>query len=519
MSHKTLNTVFAAHVIFFALVISGLIPRSLVVYETIALAAYLLAASIRDGLIFFVRSIPIFLAIPLTSTFDNFNMWRIFAAILFLKWLILPETLGYLKDQGAALVKKPLTFAKTHPVLIVLALLLLLSIASLYQAPDQTAGIKRIIYFINASIVGIVIWHEARAKEFAQRVIKNITIPVIMVTIAGAVQLLATYTIDIYQFMRVWGEGVQMRQFGSMWSYIATHVGNTWFAYYGDQLSLRVFSLFPDSHSFPIFLLLGLPAFFAWTLLKPLEQSTLKNMILTRGKMAVLWVPLIFLFTILSGTRGIWAAAIAMVLWILIVLGFMRHTRESQTIKNIFKYLATYLVVFFVLFTIAFPIFSSPQFLVSKGDTLLLQKRLTSILDIGETSNSQRIDIWKRSLNSIKRHPATGVGIGNFPIVLDQEIRLTRAGSSAHNIYLHVAAEMGLIALAALLGFCLLILVNIYKRFTHVEGMSSRAYFGGLLITVPWIMAYLMTDIALFDERALLMFAVTLGLIFSHDRK
>ncbi|MBP9822017.1 MAG: O-antigen ligase family protein [Candidatus Pacebacteria bacterium] len=409
--------------------------------------------------------------------------------------------------------KKPWAVIKEHPWATLLKILMWLAVLSLWHAPDRAEGLKRIIYFFNAAMIGIVIAYPPRSKEFVKRLIKNISVPVIIVTLVGVAQVVSTYFIDIYQFMRIWGEGIQAREFGNLWSYIAVHVGNTWFAYFGDQLSLRVFSLFPDSHSFPIFLLLGLPAIFAWVLIKPMgKASKLKTMLFTRGKVAVLWIPLIFLMMILSGTRGIWAGGISMIAWSILVLVYMRFKGAGIEYSNSFKYISSYLLFFFMLFAIAYPIFSSPQFLVSKGDYLLFGQRIRSIIDFGETSNGQRIEIWEKSLISIKANPVTGVGIGNFPVVLNQDIKLTKAGSSAHNIYLHVASEMGIPALLVFLAFIALVLKQIYNRFVKTQDPLFRAYFGTLLITFPWVLVYLMTDVAIFDERALLLCVATLAI-------
>ena len=514
MLKKSLNPLFIFHLIFVGAVLIGYLPRELVLYETGLLFLYFLFASVEDGLIFFVRSIPLFIAIPLTADYDNLNQWRILAIVLFCKWLFTRETFHYIGSMLILSFRKPWAIIKEHSWASLLKLLLLLALISLWYAPDRMEGFKRIIYFFNAAMIGMVMAFPPRSQAFIKRLIKNITVPVIIVTLVGVVQVGSTYFIDIYQFMRIWGEGIQMREFGTVWSYIAVHLGNTWLAYFGDQLSLRVFSLFPDSHSFPIFLLLGLPAFFAWTLIKPLGQAAkIRKMLFTRGKLAVLWIPLIFLMMILSGTRGIWAGGIAMVVWAFIVLVYMRYTKAGQERINIFSYLSYYLVIFFLLFSVAYPIFSSPQFLLSKGDSYLLGQRFKSIFDFGETSNSQRIEIWKKSLVSIERHPVSGVGIGNFPVVLGQNIQLSKAGSSAHNIYLQVASEMGIPALLAFLLFLWLVLKQIYKKFIEAHEPIYQAYFGGLLITVPWVLAYLMTDVAIFDERALLLCVATLAII------
>ncbi len=507
---------FWVYVAFFVLVVYGTIPRSLVIYATGILALYFALASTEDALIFFVRAIPIFIAIPLTANYDNPNIWPIFSIIIFLKWFFAPATLKFILQEFRVAFKKPWDYAKKHQTHVIFHLLTVLAILSLWHAPDRIVGLKRIVYFINASLIGLVIYWQDRG--FIQRLIRNIKIPLIIVVVAGVIQLVTTYMMDIYQFVDLWGYGIQLRQFGSQWSYIATHVGNTWFAYFGDQLSLRVFSLFPDSHSFPIFLLLGLPAFFLWALEKPLAKAeSFKNMLRTRGRLNILWIPLIFLMVILSGTRGFWAAAVGVILWTVLLWLFMRWQKVAKAKINTFKYLASFIAIFVLMFSIAYPIFSSPQFLVSKLDARLLQNRIRSVLDFGETSNAQRLDIWHKSLVSISHHPVFGVGIGNFPVVLGQDINLARAGSSAHNIYLHIAAEMGVLALLATLYLVWLIIKSIYLKFMANEYLGG--YFGGLLLTIPWILLYLLTDVALFDERALLMFVTTLAIIFHHDGK
>ncbi|MDO8658061.1 MAG: O-antigen ligase family protein, partial [Candidatus Levybacteria bacterium] len=332
-------------------------------------------------------------------------------------------------------------------------------------------------------------------------------------------QLGSTYFIDIYQFMRIWGERIQCNQFGNQWCDIAVQVGNTWFAYYGEQLSLRVFSLFPDSHSFPQFILLGLPAIFAIAIAEKvmLHHDNLKKMFKTRSQLTIVWVPLIFLAAILTGTRGIWAGSVGALLFGLFYI-FILIRKKIKDRKNILVYIASCLTVFFLLFIVAFPIFESPQFLLSKGNSLLFGKRIRSIIDFGETSNSQRIEIWKASLESIKKHPLLGVGIGNFPIVLNQDLVLAKAGSSAHNIYLQIAAEMGIPALIFALWFLWFLMQKIYTNFITSRDWEITVYNGASLIFIPWVLIYSLTDVALFDERAFLLFVTTISLILTNKK-
>lgn len=492
-----LNLIFIGQLILFGLIVTGVLPRSVVPYLVAALAVYVIFASLEDTTAFFVRSIPFFIAIPITATFDNFNTWRILSAIIFLKW-VWPQILN---PKSEILNKFKIRNLKFQTQTIPLLFLLLLAVFSIIPAPDKILALKRIIYFVNLSLIGLVIFNLAQKNEFAKRLIKNISIPVIIVTIVGFIQLGSTYLMDIYQFMGFWAGKVQFNQFGADWSYIAYNLGNTWYAYYGEQISLRMFSLFPDSHSFPQFILLGLPAVFVlfWN-----KKKTLTSLI-----------SLIFLAAILTGTRGIWAAGAASALIAFFLIFWFKKINLDGSKQKIFQKISFNLVIFFILFIIAFPIFASPQFRLYKMDSELLAKRVRSIINFGETSNKERIRIWKLSLGSIKKHPFLGVGIGNFPVVLNQDLALAKAGSSAHNIYLQIAAEMGIPALIFAIWFLWILMQKIYKNFVVSKNWEIIIYNGAALIFIPWILFYCLTDVALFDERAFLLFVAIVSLILA----
>ena len=509
MKNNFLNWFFVFEVVLFGLIITGVLPRETALYLGAALAIYFLATPLDDSLVFFVRSIPLFLAMPITAGFDNFNMWRILAGIIFLK---------FLSSNFEFLNKFKIQNLKFKTPTILLLILLLFAALSVIPAVDKVAAVKRIIFFLNFAILGVVIYYKAADKEFAKRLIRNSVIPVVIVAVVGYIQVISTYFVDIYQFMRMWGEGIQCRQFGEQWCNIAVQLGNTWFAYYGEQLSLRVFSLFPDSHSFPQFVLLGIPAVLTMLLR---ENTNHKTQITNKTQKIKAQIPkiiilsLLFLIIILSGTRGIWAASVGVVL---LYFGLMLYMKKQDSLKlsydnfREFKKLGLCLIVFFIMFSVAFPIFSSPQFLVGKSDDIL-KKRIRSIIDLGETSNAQRIEIWKKTLSSIKERPLLGVGIGNYPVVLGQDIRLAKAGSSAHNLYLHVAAEMGTLAGVIFIWFLWLLFKKNYEIFTKEGDKQLGIYFAATLLFVSWVLIYSLTDIAIFDERALLFALVPMAII------
>ncbi|OGN06152.1 MAG: hypothetical protein A2750_03650 [Candidatus Yanofskybacteria bacterium RIFCSPHIGHO2_01_FULL_45_42] len=526
MRISRLNLVFLLHLAIFVFVVMGILPRMIVLYWTVALLIYILTVPPEESALFFVRSIPLFIAIPLTATFDNFNMWRIISLAIFVRWA-LPKISNYQSRKGAPrsptglfgfLISKQVPILKNKilksRVFIILLFLLIFAILSVFAAADKTLAIKRVIYFANLSLIGFVInGLLARQADFRQKVIKNIAIPIILVTVIGFIQLLTTYLMDIFQFVDYWTFTVEKNLFGTGWANIALKA-NTWFAYFGDQLSLRMFSIFPDSHSFPIFILLGLPAVFALAVSRVIAKGgTVKTMMRERGSWLVVFVPPIFLAAILTGTRGIWAASVGVVILAIGLIWHMKRKYSDLRCPNILKYVSLYLILFFMLFAPAYALIASPQFLVSKSDSALFKKRVRSIIDIAETSNKERIRIWKLSLVSIKKHPLLGVGIGNFPVVLNQDLSLTRAGSSAHNLYLQIAAEMGLVALAVTLYFLWLVFKRAYQKFISSDNPFFATYYSAALLFLPWVLIYSLTDVALFDERAFLMFVSITALI------
>ena len=60
MNKKLLNWVFIVQLILFGLIVTGILPRSVVPYLAVALVAYMFFVSLENATVFFVRSIPFF---------------------------------------------------------------------------------------------------------------------------------------------------------------------------------------------------------------------------------------------------------------------------------------------------------------------------------------------------------------------------------------------------------------------------------------------------------------------------
>src|SRR3989344_6375223 len=84
---KPNNMFFCACLAGLLLVVFAFIPRPVIFLLAGAIAGWMWANPWQKAALFFVRFIPFFFALPLTETFDNFNMWRIAILIVFIKMI------------------------------------------------------------------------------------------------------------------------------------------------------------------------------------------------------------------------------------------------------------------------------------------------------------------------------------------------------------------------------------------------------------------------------------------------
>lgn len=498
----TVNGLFIVHLALVGFISIGLISRQWVFLLLGLWLVFIFLKPLEDSADLFIRTIPFFIALPFVSYFDNFNMWRIVSGLIFLKFV------SQYKNDLYLLIKKFLNSPKEYPITLSILLLFLISLFSLIISADVFIGAKRIIYFVNLLLMPMMLfWLLKQERLNSSRILKSIAISAFIITGIGFIQLVSTYLLTPDDFLRFWALDIQGNYYGREWGSIA-YQANTWLAYFGEQFSLRMFSVFPDSHTFPMYLIMSLPAVAilitngSWLIAKKTKIGIL--LLATR----YLLLAGLLLAIILSGTRGIWISFLAPIVFLL----YLR--KKIPRLRPRLKNPAMLILLFFLLFFLAVPIMGSDQFQLHKVDNDLLKQRLKSIVNFGETSNSGRIFIWKETLKSIVRRPVFGVGIGNFPIVLNQDPYLARAGSSAHNLYLNVFAELGIAAGAI---FIYLLYLIIKRHLTILTELQNAKYDLKLIIynllTFSWIMLYSMSDAALFDERTFLLFGAIISLI------
>lgn len=83
-------------------------------------------------------------------------------------------------------------------------------------------------------------------------------------------------------------------------------------------------------------------------------------------------------------------------------------------------------------------------------------ERLSTVTDLSYTNNQSRLEIWAVAWRAFLEHPLTGIGIGEFQFYYRDHVppnAIERDATHAHNLFLNVLAEAGLLGL---LGFLIL---------------------------------------------------------------
>jgi len=502
---KPLYLLYIFNLIILFGIVFNFLPREVILGSAFLIFFYLFLMKLEDGILFFLSSIPFFVALPVSRGFDSLNIWRVAILILFFRFLLIQFPLRLLSnpDFFKKLPQKAWIRLKKNKIELWTTLYFLLALLSIFVATDKIIALKRIFYIFQMILVYPLTLYLVKNKDLFKKSVRYLFASSFFVFLIGVCQLIFAYFTSLGHFWGWWTWRVSSTFYGNNLANIVARA-NTWFSYYqGRSPTLRIFSTFTDSHSFALYLVLASPLLL-WLIAKHFLKIKKIDVILILQSL----IFLLMQFSIsLSGTRGIWISVGAP---LVVALYFILKKKQN----NLLKFVLGSLLIFILTLLLSSFLLAIPQFNgQDKGDNALTFKRIRSIIDFQEISNQGRLFIWKESLKSIAKHPFLGVGIGNFPVILEQDVLLQKAGSTAHNIYLNSGVEMGI------LGMILIIMIfyEILKKcwmFIKEQNKNSFNILGALLgFYFLWIFVYSLFDVALFDARVMMFFVAEVALI------
>lgn len=508
--------IIVIEIISVLLMVFNILPRELALFVTGILIFYFIFSPLEDSVWVFIASIPLFVALPITESFDTMANWRILLIVLFLVLSFRHGISIQFVKNGIGEWKLKERF-KHYQVAYLEAIFIIIVCLSLLVADNVWVGVKKIIFLVNAFLLFVIIRNLGnRNKLIFNKLFSAIKVAAGIVLGVGFIQLIMVFFINLHKFWYLWDRNVINILYGQDLSDLLSY-SNTWFSYYSYQLpTLRMFSVFPDSHSFAFFSILSIPVFL-------MSIFLLKNTKYRKYKLFALYSLLIFnlLAIIFSGSRGAWVSAASSLLIVLFVIFFIPKNKKRWRQQT--QLILGSLLIFFILFPIASAILFMPQYIQLGHEATLnisFFERARSIMDFVETSVKGRLEIWVRTFDSIAMRPLLGIGIGNFPLILNEDISFVKKGSSAHNLYLDFAAEIGV--------FGLLVLLTIFWRYLRDSwnvlskpdnspnnGLSiAQTWAGFFVLAMLWILAYNLFDVVLINDKVFLFFIANIALLY-----
>jgi len=495
---RSILALVALQFIIAVAIAAGLIEREAAFFVTAFLVLAAVFLEFSDAVALFIASLPLYFALPASDTFDTMANWRLLAALLFLRWLFME--LSREPSWGSAVITMFKRFVRS-PLFLAAAAFLLWGLARALAAPYPGAGIKKVLFLLNIFLVFPVV-RTAAEKEGRKNIIAAVYVALGIVLGAGFLQLGAIFLFTLEQFWRFWAGHVIPIFYGyGLGELLQT--SNTWFSFGGDGPPiLRMFSVFPDSHSFAMFLMFA----------SVIVTGSLLRKVSGRN---IAWLVLIFLALIFSGSRGVWLSAA--VLGALLCLGYVlaRKLPLYAGFAPLLKKVVISFLIFGILFVPASLVSSlSQRAQGAKADAFASLKRAKSIADLDEVSNRSRLQIWHAALTTIGRYPVLGVGFGNFSVALGERIEAARRGASAHNLYLDIASESGIPGLMCFLAIIGIILWRAWRALARSGPyVADNAVF---IIYTVWVMGYSFFDVVLLNDKVLLLAVALAALMYEN---
>ncbi len=338
---------------------------------------------------------------------------RILIPIIFLLWLM------------KSLARKKLWIPNIAQMWLIAAFLFLSSL-SLYLGRDASAGFRKLLYFLTIFPVFFVVADIQRAQKWRGKAIAAIVVSGALAAVIGLLQFLLPFFIGLGKAVKIWENAAPYFLGNSFGKVVAAN--SSWLVNIGGKTQMRAFGFFPDPHNFAFFTSLCL--FTGLGYLFSRKKTASKIWIGSASVLMILAIGLSF-------SRGAYLGLLAGILFFALI--FLKRSGV----------LGKALVAAGVIFVLIF-IFNSN----------IISQRLASSFNLKEGSNAERYKNWVQAAEIIRDHSLGGVGLGNYARMIDPTAA-DRSSIYAHNLFLDIAAEMGILSSIV---FLFLILVSIWRN-------------------------------------------------------
>lgn len=141
--------------------------------------------------------------------------------------------------------------------------------------------------------------------------------------------------------------------------------------------------------------------------------------------------------------------------------------------------------------------------------------RIISIVNLSDTSNSYRIRLWKITLDVIRDNWLVGVGFGHIPFKQTFETYIrTMPTYHAHNTFLEITAEMGIVGLIILLTILFVIYKYSIRNLMKHQDKYLKVITAGLLAGLSSVLCHGLVENILYMPKIIITFWTVIAFIF-----
>ena len=359
--------------------------------------------------------------------------------------------MGAILWLGKMLGKGKLDFKKT-PFDVAIALLVVLSAASIWASPDRAFSFYNYYNLMGRYVlIYYLVVNNINSGTQIKRIIWTMLASAAMVTLYGFYQ----YLYGVNTLANEWVDGKQF-----------------------PDLKIRVFSTLKNPNLLAGFLvtMMAIGASMGY------KAATIK------GKVVLFSLVLMFgACLVLTYSRGAWLSLLA----VIIVYGMLCNRK-----------------IFWLLILLPFAMICGHEGIL---------ERIMSIINPTDTSSTLRMALWESTIAMIRDKPFLGIGWGAYWLVYPEyDFFLNNANVKifhAHNMYLNIAAEIGI---PGLIAFLTIMCGHIRLALSVFRGETESWLSGlmlGIIAAIGGIVINGLTDYVLFNIQLSMLYWLLNGLI------
>src|SRR3990167_10540327 len=356
-------------------------------------------------LLLFIFFLPFQFALRPAESID-LALVRVLAIIIFFLWVISSLLKRHL------LLPRPLTFS------FFTAFLFWASLSFLW-AENTAWALRKVAFLLSFFPLFLVFFVALQKPLFRKKIFQGLVIAASAAAFLALVQFFSQFIFGVSKVFAFWVSGVLPFFLGPSLGEAVANYPSLLVNISGVTV-MRASLFFPDPHMFAFFLGMSFPLALAFALEKDSQKRAA-------------WIAcagLIFVADLLTFSRGGYVGLIFGLMAFLIPLAWQSFWWR----RHFFKISALCIIVLI-------GIFMSP-----------IGARLFSSFSQDDNSNVERLRLWQEASVFISERPWLGTGLGNYPLLVKPSA-LYREPIYAHNLFLDIALETGLIGLFLFVSF------------------------------------------------------------------